>query len=115
MDLVIKTVAPFALLDTPVDGWKGPVTGMYLHSHGVPWYGTRRPMLLHRCQIHSIGVHGSGHVRHVFLRCRCGGYIQARLLRGWEPGRKLVWKAGATWRQRNSRFWNWHPGFLTTL
>lgn len=115
MDLIIRAVAPFSLLDTPVDGWKGASTGMFLHPDGMPWYGVPRPRLWHRCKTHSIGVHGSGHSRKVFLRCACGGYIVARLLRGWEPGRTLVWKEGAKWQQRNSRFWNWHPGFLTTL
>jgi hypothetical protein len=115
MDLIIRTVAPFSHLDTPATGWKGPSTGMYWHPPEGAWYEVGRPWLLHRCRVHSMGVHGTGHTRHAFLRCRCGGYIQARLLRGWEPGQSFTFKQGAAWCRRNSRFWNWHPGFLTTL
>ena len=102
MELQIIPRGPFQTLDTPHEGWLGAATGLYLHTGHIPWWDTRLPRRWHQCRPHSVGVQGTGYIRHMILRCTCGGSAESDLARGWEPGQMLVWRE-TRWEQRNSR------------
>jgi len=104
MELQINREGPFLALDTPHKGWRGSVTGLYLHNDDIPWYKAPIPRRWHRCNPQSVGVLGTGFIRTVILRCRCGSLLRGHLLWAWEPGLHLIWdRKDNQWQQRNSR------------
>lgn len=112
MDLKVESSWPYAVLQTPPDGWQGAVTGTYLHTDG-PWYLAPLPKRWHRCRPHSVGVQGSIY-RYVILRCACGGALVDYVLRGWDPGKPLIFGVDARWMWRNSRR-SLSAGLVTTM
>lgn len=113
MELRIITRGPFQVMATPPEGWRGSATGLYLHTGNTPWWLVKTPWRWHRCHPHSVGIQGTGYIRNMIMRCPCGSHLQAPLVRGWDPGRDLIWREGR-WEQRNSRH-DSAPSFVTLM
>ena len=116
MELKINRRGWFRTLNTPKEGWQGSSTGLYLHPDNIPWYKAPRPFPIHRCRPWSIGVSGTGLIRHLVFRCACGGALVAPLIQGWREGFPMVWEKEKEkgWSARNSRILQL-PGFVTLM